>query len=358
MFPYYLMVALPFLMHAVQFESQAREMINKKKNYPILIFFGIYFLLMALRHISVGADTIAYETVFSNISNTAWADLPNYKSSEVGYTILNKLVSSLGGNYQVFLAVASALVAFPLAKLYYDFSENSMVSIALFLVLPVFIMNFSGLRQSLAMSMGVLAFYATKNKKLIWFILCVVVAIAFHQSAFVLILLYPLYHIRLRPVHMFALLPGYVFAFFFREQIFLDLLPIMGEKYAERYSEVTDTGATTMLILFSIFLLYSFAVPNEEEVDDVTNGLRNMLVLAVFIQMFSTISVITMRMNYYFLVFLPVLIPRITNRWTSVERFIRNAVNIGMIVFFVLYYFIKAYSVDSMNIYPYIPFWS
>jgi uncharacterized membrane protein len=83
-----------------------------------------------------------------------------------------------------------------------------------------------------------------------------------------------------------------------------------------------------------------------------------MLALAVFIQMFSTISVITMRMNYYFLIFLPVLIPRITNRWKSADQFIRNVVNIVMIVFFLLYYFIKAYSVDSMNIYPYIPFWN
>ena len=358
MTPYYILVALPFLMSVVQFESQAREMVQKKKNYPILIFFGIYFLLLALRHVSIGADTLAYETVFSNISNTAWKDLLNYKSSEIGYTLLNKLVSSLGGDYQVFLMVASAFIAFPLAKLYYDFSENSMVSIALFLVLPVFIMNFSGLRQALAVSMGVLAFYATKNRRLIGFLLCVFVAFSFHQSGIVLLLLYPLYRIRLRFVHMLALLPGYVFAFFFRERIFLNLLPIMGEKYAERYSEVTDTGATTMLILFSIFLIYSFIVPNEENVDEVTNGCRNMLALAVFIQMFSTISVITMRMNYYFLIFLPVLIPRITNRWKSADQFIRNAVNIVMIAFFLLYYFIKAYSVDSMNIYPYIPFWN
>ena len=32
MTPYYILVALPFLMSVVQFESQAREMIQKKKN--------------------------------------------------------------------------------------------------------------------------------------------------------------------------------------------------------------------------------------------------------------------------------------------------------------------------------------
>jgi hypothetical protein len=81
-------------------------------------------------------------------------------------------------------------------------------------------------------------------------------------------------------------------------------------------------------------------------------------VIAVFIQMFSTISVITMRLNYYFLIFLPILVPRITNRWMFVEKFIRTALNVAMIAFFVIYYFVKAYQVDSLNIYPYIPFWN
>ena len=345
-------------MHSVQFESQAREMINKKKNYPILIFFGIYFLLMALRDITIGADTLTYETMFSNISNTAWADLYDYAGSEFGYTVLNKLVSTLGGNYQVFLAVVSALVVLPLMKLYYDYSENSMVSIALFLVLPVFIMNFSGLRQALAISMGIWGFYAAKDKKLIRFLLLALLAISFHKSGLVVLAIYPLYRLRLRPVHMIALLPGYVFAFFFRKRIFLDLLPIMGEEYTERYGEITDTGATAMLILFTLFLLYSFIVPNEKEMDEVTCGLRNMLVVTTFIQMFSTISVITMRMNYYFLVFLPVLIPRITSRWTMADKFIRTAVTVVLVSFFMIYYFVNAYQVDNLNIYPYIPFWN
>lgn len=357
MLPYYLLVALPFVVSVIQFESRAKQITEKSRNLPVVVFFIIYFLLLSLRHELVGSDTSVYAGVFQNISNTAWADLYQYKSSEMGYTILNKLVAAFGGDYRAFLVISSAIIVIPQAKLYYDYSDNSMTSLALYLVLPVFLMNFSGLRQALAMSIGVMAFYATKSKKPLQFLLWVLLAVSFHQSALILLVMYPLYHLKLRPVHLFILVPVYVAAFLFRSRIFVAALPLLGEKYAERYGEITETGAVTMLVLFALFLAYSFFVVREEDMDPMTRGLRNFLVLAVLVQMFSTISVITMRLNYYYLVFLPVLIPRITSRWKQVDSFFRNAVNIIMIAFFIVYYFQKAYDVDSLNIYPYIPFW-
>jgi hypothetical protein len=65
-----------------------------------------------------------------------------------------------------------------------------------------------------------------------------------------------------------------------------------------------------------------------------------------------------MRLNYYYILFIPVLIPRITSRFKWVSPFIRDVINIVMIVFFVGYYFISAASTDSLGIYPYVPFWA
>lgn len=357
MVPYYLLIAFPFLLSVVQFQSRAKQITEKSKNYPVLLFFLLYFLLLVCRDMLVGSDTATYASVFQNISNTAWSDLYEYKDSELGYTVLNKLVSTIGLNYRGFLFIASAIIVIPMAKLYYDFSDNSMVSIGLFMVLPVFLMNFSGLRQALAETMGIMAFYATKEKKPLWFLFWVLIAFSFHQSAFVLLIMYPLYHLKLRPVHLVPIIPLFAVSYVARSQIYSVILPLLGDKYAERYGETSETGAVTMLVLFLIFLLYSFMVPLEKDVDDVTRGLRNLLVAAVFIQMFSTISPITMRMNYYYLLFLPVLIPRITARWSRTDDFVRSVANIVMIAFFLVYYIVKANSVDSLHIYPYIPYW-
>lgn len=357
MVPYYLLAALPFLLSVIQFQSRAKMITEKSKNYPLVLFFVLYFFLLAFRDITVGADTGAYETVFLNVSNTAWKDLYEYKSSEVGYSVLNKLVSWLGGDYRAFLIVSSGIIVAPHIKLYYDYSDNSMVSLSLFMVLPIYLMYFSGVRQSLAMAMGILAFYATRDKKPLRFLLFVLLAVSFHLSGIILLAMYPLYHLRMRLVHLFVLIPAFLVAYPFRSRIFTALLPLMGEKYAERYSELEDTGAVTMLLLFLIFMLYAFLVPDEEDLDDVTRGMRNFLVLTVFVQMFSTISIITMRMNYYYLIFLPLVVPRITHRWKKVDSFFQTSINVVMVVFFLVYYFQKAYDVDSLNIYPYIPFW-
>lgn len=357
MIPYYIMIALPFLMSVVQFESQARQLITKKKNYPILVFFAVYFLLLALRHAQIGSDTVRYLEVYEQITVTGWLDLTNVRESEFAYTLLNKLVSFVFDNKQVFLAVAAAITVIPLAKLYYEESENSMVSIALFLVYPVFMMNFSGIRQGLAISMGALAYFAVKKKKPIRFILVVLLAMSFHQSAFILLLMYPLYHMRMRPVHLPILIPIYALIFLFNDRVYRFVLPLLGDKYADRYDELGETGAYTMIILMVLFFLYAFIVPSKDQMDPVTWGFRNFLVLALVIQLFAPISPIAMRLNYYYIIFIPLLIPRITTRWKSVDPFITKVVNIVMIVFFIGYYILFTTKANSLNIYPYIPFW-
>lgn len=355
MFPYYLLVAFPFLVSVIQFQSRAKQITEKSKNFPVLLFFFLYFLLLVLRDYTVGGDTITYQRLFQNISNTSWEDIGNF-NTEVGYVFLNKFVSWIGGDFRSFLVISSAIMVAPLMKLYYDFSENSMTTIALYLAIPNFVMYFSGLRQSIAISIGVLAFYAMRKKKLLYFLICVLLAVLFHSSAFVLLILWPIYHIKLRPVHLFFLAPVYVVAYVFRGQIFTTILTMMGDDYAH-YMEITETRAITMLILFVAFLAYSFVAPAESEMDKDTIGMRNILALVVMIQLFTTINVLVMRVNYYFLVFVPPLIHRITARWIKVDTFFQNLASILIIAFFVIYFLVQVHTTPGLNTYPYVPFW-
>lgn len=351
------MVAAPFLFSVVQFESQARQLIQKKKNYPILLFFAIYFLLIALRGISVGYDTQVYQKIFDNMAWTNWGSLFSPERDEKLFYILNKLVHVCSLDFQVLLAIVAFLTVFPLAKLYYEESDNSMVSIALFMIIPVFEMNFSGIRQGIAVSLGVFVFYAVKKRKPIRFLVLTLVAMSFHTSAFILLLMYPLYHARFRSIHLPLLVPIGVLIYLFNENIYRLILPVLGEEYANQYEQVTETGAYTMIILFILFLAYAFIAPSKELMDETTLGMRNFLILVLFIQLFAPISTIVMRMNYYYLIFVPLLIPRITARWKSVDPFITKVVNIVMIVFFIGYFFFNMNVGTRLGIYPYTPFW-
>ena len=62
-------------------------------------------------------------------------------------------------------------------------------------------------------------------------------------------------------------------------------------------------------------------------------------------------------MNYYFLPFVPLLIPKITHRFKRIDRRYAQLIQIGMATFFFIYYLQKTNHVDSLNIYPYSFFW-
>lgn len=358
MIPYYLLVAAPFLMSVIQFESQARQMINKKKNWPILIFFAIYAILLALRHMSVGVDTAQYSMIFDRNALTDWTTIFRDFDKEIGYALLNKIVSFLQGNYQLFLGIVAAITVIPLAKLYFDESENAMVSVSLFLIFPVFIMNFSGIRQGIAVSIGAIAYYAVKKKKLLPFILLVLLAISFHRSAFILILLYPLYHMRLRKAYTPFILGVIGLVYLFNEELFRLVVPLLGEDYADRLDSISDNGAYAMIILMVLFLLYAFIAPDENLMDRDTVALRNIMVLVTVLQMFVPLDRLAMRLNYYYLIFVPLLIPRVTNRFKVADKFITNVINIVMIVFFIGYFFLVNVSADNLGIFPYRFFWA
>ena len=110
-----------------------------------------------------------------------------------------------------------------------------------------------------------------------------------------------------------------------------------------------------MLILFAVF---SYVIVDEGTLDQDTVALRNILLFSVVLQMFAMLHPLSMRINYYFLFFIPVLIPKIVNRCKKQYANIGKIAAVVMTVYF-YYYFINMMITDNdpLNIFPYIPFW-
>ncbi len=358
MIPYYVLIGAPLLFALFRSLSFDRPLHPfPQKNYTTAIFFFLYFLLLALRRADIGVDTSSYVQSFSRFVNLSFADAILTTRWEVGFVFITKCLTFFFSSPQLYLAVMAALCTYPVAYMLYHETEDDASSLVLFLIFPNFIMLFSGVRQSLAMAFAPLVYYAVRERRLWRALLLAAAASTIHTSALILFVMYPLYHMKLRPKHLFWLIPGYIFTFLNSTRLYFLIKPLFGESYAANYGELTQTGATTMIILFSLFIAYAFIAPNEELMDPDTLGLRNILVLVLFIQMFSTISPLTMRMNYYFLPFIPLLIPKITHRITRVDIHYVQLIKIGMFAFFLLYQFLKIHTTDSLGIYPYAFFW-
>jgi hypothetical protein len=84
--------------------------------------------------------------------------------------------------------------------------------------------------------------------------------------------------------------------------------------------------------------------------------------MALMLQCFAPVHVLAMRLNYYFIIFIPVLIPKILKYHKRSLKKLTIASQVVMIGFFVLYYLINTYEscktgISDLNTYPYIPFW-
>ena len=361
MLAYYIMILTPILVSVLYWLWRKKTRNTEPaKNWAIAVFFAIYFVLLALRHSTIGSDTQRYILIFEHMAQTPWRSVFQYSSNDWGYYLINKILAGFIRNPQLILAIFAALTVIPLGYLYFRESEGPLVSMALFLVFPVFLMLFSGLRQSIAIGLVVPAFYFTKERKLWKFLGITILALLFHHSAFMMLLIYPIYHAKLTPKHLLWLIPCLGLALLFNTSLFSFILRFLEFFLGEDYStyEMTQTGAYTMIILMALFVAYSFIMPDEEQMDEMTRGFRNFLVLSLFLQLFAPISSLAMRMNYYFIIFIPLLIPRITNRckWLNVRYLM--LIRVAVFLYFVIYFFDKANSMDSLNIYPYIPFWN
>ena len=120
---------------------------------------------------------------------------------------------------------------------------------------------------------------------------------------------------------------------------------------------MTSTGAYTMIFLFLLFTIFAFIIPDEKKLDKETIGLRNFLLLALTLQMFAPLHPLAMRMNYYYIIFIPVLIPKIIEarnyQWKKIGIWGRNV----MIMFFAIYFFMILKGSNNLNAYPYHFFW-
>ena len=328
---------------------------QKRNNVALAFFFFLLTLLVMLRHESIGNDTRNYIHFFSRFSTMDWSALAK-RGLEIGFAYFNKIISLFFKDPQFFLAISAGITMLLIYPTYKRLCLDASLTIVLFCIMSTFVLMFSGIRQMLAIGIGFIAYEFTRKKKLIPFVLAVLLAMAFHTSAFMLAFMYPLYHAKVTKKWLYVVVPILAVVFVFNRTIFSVLTVIIG-RFTKYEGSIASTGAYTMLILFAIFTAFAFLIPDESQLDTETIGLRNFLLLSLVIQMFAPLQALAMRMNYYYIIFIPLLLPKVieckSKRWNQVAVLGRHV----MVGFFLLYFFYNASKGGNLHVFPYHFFW-
>lgn len=328
---------------------------ERKNRAALVFFFLLMFVMVAFRHDRIGNDTSNYIEIYYRLTKMQYQSL-NAIGNEPLFAVFCKLCNYVSSNYRFFLAASAAIPLWGIGRFYCRESEDASLTMVLFVISSVFVLCFSGIRQSIAIGIGMMAFTFVRKKQFWRFLICVILAMGFHNSAALLLLLYPAYQVKITKKWLYGVVPVMITVFVFNRPIFSFLLTILS-RYSRFEGEISGTGAYTMLVLFAILGVFSFVIPDEEKLTQDTIGLRNILLLVVVLQMFAPLHTLAMRMNYYFIPFVPVLIPRIIRcRKTEMAQVAILARHI-MVIVFAIYFFAFLIPSNPLHIYPYHFFW-
>ncbi len=350
---YWFVIAAPVVAYVLAWAANKKKLARDK--FAIAVFFLFYIGCVCLRDVSVGVDTINYIRYFRTGPILGWDHGYYYGNSEPGFHILCAFISLIG-NERLFLIVCGLIAVLPIAVLYYEESESSFLCCSFFLVSLLFEFFFSGVRQGVAVGIGIISFYFVIKRKLIPFLFTVALATSIHSSAIVLLALYPLFYAKITQKWIPFIVLAISGVFVFKDIIFNTiLLPMFGGEYLSGYeylSGTSDQGALS--VLFLLLAIYSCIMLDPCKADSVTIGFRNILLLAALIHIFTTLHPVVCRVNYYFIPFIPLALSKVNSRVRPLFKPVEQIASFVLPLFFVIYFLVA--KGDSLHIVPYLPY--
>lgn len=321
------------------------------KYVHLVIFFGLLFLI-GLRNKYIGTDTLTYIYEFE------YSEIPInfniFKYSEPLYKIALAISQLLFNNYTGFLC----FFAFPFSLAYSNFikkySDDYFISVLIIIVLGTITFCMAGVRQSVALGFTIIAYQYARERKLISFLVCCLIAFGFHNSSIVIIFMYPLFMIK-KINYKFWLL--FIIAFilgFTKNKIIMQIANLFFVQ--DRYMMYGTTYQTnlnyTMLIIQLTLLIFCYIYKDKIITENKNNSsLFIMAFLSVIMQSFTPILGEFFRLSLYFSFSFCILVPKAI----AIQKKIENKLILyyGTIFICLLYFFMSG---DSIVL-TYRPFW-
>lgn len=351
----YYSIASLLLICSIAIEAIVRDRGRKRKILSVVFFIAIY-LTFALRHPTMGLDLgygkqYGYLASFRYLSQLPFKkliEMGNYLNYEIGYMLLNRIIGLITSNQQFFLAFCAFISILPVSYIIWKKSSDICFSYMIFAGLPVFLLLFSGLRQSIAIGICFVSIVFIQEKKLVYFIITVIAATLFHWSAIVFLIAYPLYHCELDLKKRFLSIVIFPLVFLFREPIFTFIGGLLKDNI-----QIDNNGSIKLFLLFvCIYIICVLFGKREGE----QNGYLNLFYVACVCQIFANINNVALRMGYYFVIFLALLLPQVIFQMDKK----RDATILKIIIgsFFLWFAFDNLASSSWAMSNPYIFFWN
>ena len=318
---------------------------KKKSFFYIFILLLPLFFLLAFKSDNIGADTKSYNRMFEMMKNGTFNQEASFDSIEPGYKYFLMLLTKISYDPHIQYVVCAVFFHLGLSYFIYKNTKISSLFVLFYMCFGLYIFYMSGLRQSIAITICLIAFSQAKQKHFFGFLLLVGLATLFHKSAVIFIFVYILslykFTKKIIPIYVGILIAVFVLGYpiLFASSYFFD------SKYG---IEDARNGYVFIFIILMItiisFVLFKKLIKDEE---DNAIIIQLNLVSACFwiLRFFSRTAE---RPSLYFLPFTIILIERIFLLIKNDSA--RRITKFVLVSFSVLYFLYRLYIVG------YIPY--
>lgn len=292
---------------------------KNQKRYIILsaVLLIIYSAFRAYigGNVVVGNDYYSYQKWFNNIHNINIFNFNNFS-----FNILFYLIKTLTNSYTVFIFLSSLLFIYAAYRFSMEHTTKNDYAWAVFIFISfgIYELGMSAIRQWMAGSIFLLSLKYIKKHDFIKYALMILLASTFHNSALILIFVYPFINIKLSLKNkvLFTTVGTMLLSFAVRYKLDLFLISLIDSTYLIKYQEVSKellSNYTVFIISSSCFLAIALFLKRYKQYSENWNFEICYLIMLISISFLATKSALCGRFLQYFFPALMLVIPGIIN---------------------------------------------
>ncbi|QEZ70104.1 EpsG family protein [Paraclostridium bifermentans] len=301
------------------------KIVSKILNF---IMFLSMWIVAGIRY-NVGTDYTLYSNYFKNINSIT---LEN-SVMEIGYMWLNKVTNFFCDSNQIIFIVTSFITIYLVFKTILKYSKRYELSLYLFITMYFYYSSFNITRQYIAIA---ITFYAIKyiiNSNFKKYIISVIVASLFHNSALIMIPFYFILKMNINKKLVLNLTILSIISFASIGKIINIVFTILPryQKYVGS-SFLSQESSWMHLIVIIALIVIVLPIKNRLIIEDKKNNIYiNAIIFAAIFQLLGLKTVLFSRMVMYLYIYAIILVPNILS---ILNLKLRPIIYLGIIVIY------------------------
>lgn len=300
---YIIVALLPLVFEAIYNEHERHAAASAKKWRWVYILISLLplFALIALRGADLGADTGVYLKHFGNVAQSTWKDLlDGTDRMERGYLIFVKLLTCVVKDARIYQVICAFIYLAAMFTFSIQQKKSPFLFIYFFATLGLYTFMFTGTRQCLAMSICLFSYVFIRKRRIIPFVLLVVLAYFFHKSSILFLVTYFIHNRKITWYNMLIYGGISALSVYYIEniqQFFNDALDYDYE------IESTGSGGIFFVLILGLTVMSYVVMAMYNKLTKESRGFFNIGVITVFFWLLRIITRVAERPSYFFLFF-------------------------------------------------------